>query len=314
MKRSHNSSLARSKLLGERFSQLLRMELESLGSASPNGKLLLQYYRNLFVEDGAAEFPVGISGYVDRLSPAIERIRQVTAADLPRFSGQLPERALVLDAGSGYGTESLLFATLKAEVTSVELVEERHLLARSRLPFYQKHVDFPLLVQWVNSDILRFLAERRQFDFVWAMEAISHIHLFSQFLQLAREALKPSGFLIVSDPNAFNPLSLARSVWVRRSVRHRTHQRFPDPATCAKVNYAIEHIFTVERMRKILEGCGFLIEEISMTGFMGSSFLPRSWKKSRALSHLLQSFQRFCSSAPIVNRMGSIYTIVARKV
>lgn len=258
------------------------------------------YYKNMFAGENIL-IPAGANGYSFRLGPAVEECRNL------RGKGR------ILDAGSGYGTESLLFSLLGNEVTGVELVSERAQIALSRVDYYASVWDSPLNLKFVNADVFRFLEKAEPFDIIWIMEAISHIHPAEDFLDLTYRKLKKSGKIIISDPNRLNPLAWVRSVKIRGSLKHKTHQRFKDPETGRPVDYGQERIFSASRMQQMLIERGFQIERAYVSGFMGTSFIPGPLLLKKSVVRFLDSFERTVRKIPPVSSFGSLFTIVASK-
>jgi len=283
------------------FCELLRDEVNHRAGHNMNGLALRRYYRKLFLTDGALS-PLGVYGYASRLAPALLSLKEAESA------------VRLLDAGCGYGTESFLFALSGADVTGVELVPERVELARSRLDFYRDHASFPLSIQFINADIMRYLKGAGPFDIIWAMEAVSHIHPLEAFLSLAYKCLSPGGLLITSDPNALSPIALYRAYRIRSAPHYTLRIKARDPSSGAPVYEAVERVFSVLGYARRLKKAGFRVKQIAMSGFMASSLVPSSLHRSQLVFTLLTSFQRMLRALPILRLMGTIYTVVAQKV
>lgn len=283
------------------FCDLFGEELDFRSAHGLDAQPLRRYYPNLFLADGTLS-PLGVYGYASRLAPALLSIRQAGP------------NVKLLDAGCGYGTEALLFALSAAEVTGVELVPERAALARSRLSFYQSFASAPFSVQFVNADVIGYLERGGPFDIIWTMEAVSHIHPLEDFLSLAHKSLAPGGLLVTSDPNALNPIALYRAYRIRGAPRPTLRVKAKDPGSGAPVYEAVERVFSVLGYARKLSKAGFKVTGITMSGFIGSSFVPLSFHKSKFIFSLLTSFQRMLQSLPILRLMGTVYTVVARKV
>lgn len=260
---------------------------------------LKSYYKNFF--KNRTVIPASVYAYGKRLEPMIKELIN------------LKEPAKILDGGCGYGTESLLFSLLGHEVVGVDLVSERINIASSRIKFYQSFCNFPMKISFVNANIFSFLESSPSFDIIWLMESISHIYPPLDFLCLVHRKLKKRGKLIISDPNATSPLALLRSIKIRGSLKHSTHKKFKDPNLGIPVDYAQENIFTVYKMKKILEQIGFKINEISMAGYMGTSFIPKSILQFDLTFNLLKNLFNLLQKTPLVRLIGTVYTIVATK-
>lgn len=113
--------------------------------------------------------------------------------------GWLPDDpdAAILDAGCGTGR---LLAFLRrrgySQISGVDLSPQQVELARkAQLPVEQ-------------GDVLEYLAERpAAFDFITAMDLVEHLSRdeILRFIELARQALRPGGTLIVQTPNPDSP-------------------------------------------------------------------------------------------------------------
>jgi len=258
------------------------------------------YLSNLFDRD-LNLIRAGVIGYAQRLGPLLFELRNS------------PENTKRLSAGGGYGTESILLSSLGKEFIGVELVKKRADLAVSRIEFYQSLSDKKIKLNFINSHILRFLDNSCKFDIIWAMEAISHIYPLEDFLAKAYEKLNHNGKLIVSDPNKINPLALFRSMKIRGSVFHKTHQNFLDPDTHLPVDYSQEKIYSVKKLKKILKSFGFIIENTLITGFLGTSLLPKSILIKKQTYDVLKKIKDLPKNTPFIRHFGSLYTITARK-
>jgi len=282
-----------------RFLNLVRDELRRYDPAGRASAELRRYLGPQLAAGGELS-PLGVAGYSARLRPVIETI----------LAG--PPGLRILDAGSGYGTESLLFAWLGADVTAVELVRERHDIARGRPETFRRPGDPPLRIDFVHANILRFLQSSPAFDLIWTMEAISHIYPPERFLDLARGRLAPGGLLAVSDPNQANPVAWARAVLLRGSIRHVPHRKFTDPESGISVEYGQEQIHSVRGMTRLLLRSGYTVERCVVSGFLASTLLPRKWRNRRVPVALSLAFQKSAGRTPLIRRLGANYTILAR--
>ncbi len=279
---------------------LLESELAVAPSAAPHIHALHRYYKHFLTSDGRVLY-IAVRAYVARLWPLVECLLQA------------PRPVRLLDAGCGYGTEAYLAALLGAEVTGVDLVPERIAVAEARREFFQSQARDALQIEFEAANVLRFLACRRRYDLMWAMEAISHIHPPEAFLRAAFAALRPGGALIVSDPNRANPLAYLRSVAIRGSLRPATHQKFHDPETGQPVDYGQEHIVSTSRIGRALRQVGFVVERIVMSGFMATTVLPSTLLRRPACEVVLSRFGWLAARLPGVRRLGTVYAVVARK-
>jgi len=286
------------------FCRLLEEELVFRGENGLDPGPLKAYYRNLFKE-GDKTVPAAAFGYSRRFAGLIKEL------EVKQEKGQTA--ITIMDAGCGYGSESLLFALLGHDAVGVELVRERAELARSRIPFFQSRCAFPLKIRFENANILEFLERSSPLDAIWSMEAVSHIYPPEAFLNLAYQRLKTDGLLIVSDPNKKNPWAFVRSVRIRGGLRHAPHQRFRDPEKGAPVDYGQENIFTAPGFKRELEKAGFRVKSLCYSGFMGTSFFPENALRKKLFSRFLISVEKSARKIPFVKSLGSIYTAIAVK-
>lgn len=282
------------------YARCLEQELVFREKKGLNVLLLKSYLRHLLSPDGKI-IRLGWEGYGQRLTFIIDALKAAQ------------KNLRILDAGCGYGTESLLFSLFPVEVWGIDLVPERIALARSRIDFFQSLSKRPLEVTFVNANIFRFLENAPPFDIIWAMESISHIYPPEKFFQICRQKISDDGKLIISDPNRLNPLALIRSMKIRGSIVHKPHKKFLDPETRQPADVGQEKIFNIFRIRKLLKAAGFQIKAIDVSGFMGSSLLPRSLFHKEKAARLLGRYQRIVQRTPILRSLGSIYTLVATK-
>ncbi len=258
--------------------------------------LALKYEDKLF--SGGKLRPLAVAGYAARLAPMISALRT-------------KERPKILDAGSGCGSESILFGLLGAEVTGVDLVLFRTEYARSRLPFFQNSSPEELKVRFVTENVLEFLHFPRGFDIIWANEAISHIHPAETFFQEARASLNPRGLLVISDSNSLNPLARLRASRIRGASDWYVHRQFKLMDDASHDEVSEERLFSVPEFSRKLREAGFVVHAIDMNGFMGSQILLKRWHNSPLVAAHLVLFQGIMKKLPLLRLLGSNMTIIA---
>ncbi len=162
-----------------------------------------------------------------------------------RAEGASAEPPRVLDAGSGFGTYSMLYAAMGAEVIGVDLRPDRLSAAERRLHFYAEKTGIHPRVSYERADLTR--AWPREYDLVWVYNALSHIDPLEGFLGAVRDHLRPGGVLVVGDINGAHPAHLKRLAQLRSEV----HQEYvaPDGERHA---YAVERTFPPGEFRQIL--------------------------------------------------------------
>jgi 2-polyprenyl-3-methyl-5-hydroxy-6-metoxy-1,4-benzoquinol methylase len=158
----------------------------------------------------------------------------------------------VLDAGSGFGTYSMLFAAVGAEVTGVDLRPDRLSAAERRLRFHRESTGRELAVHYERADLTRRWPG--DYDLVWVYNALSHIDPLEDFLRATRQHLRAGGVLVVGDINGAHPLHLRRL----EKVRSEVHQEYvaPDGERHA---YAVERPFPPAELRDIMSRQGMRV-------------------------------------------------------
>ena len=156
----------------------------------------------------------------------------------------------VMDAGSGFGTYSMLYAVCGAEVVGADLRPDRLDAAERRLAFYREHTGVSLPVRYDRADLTREWTT--DVDLVWVYNALSHIDPLDLFFEQTRKHLTPGGVLVVGDINGAHPEHHARLEKLRTEV----HQEYvaPDGSRHA---YAVEREFPPRELRALLQDAGF---------------------------------------------------------
>ena len=129
----------------------------------------------------------------------------------------------VLDAGCGIGNEAILCGLLGAQVTGVDLNEDRLALAKNRVKYYNNKFNTNLDVNLSAESVLKEFDQK--FDVIWSMESISHIDPAEEFIKLSYINLKSGGRLIITDPNALNLYSYLSCKKHRKKLAVHTQQR-----------------------------------------------------------------------------------------
>ncbi len=162
------------------------------------------------------------------------------------------DRPRVMDAGSGFGTYSMLYAAVGADVVGADLRPDRLSAAERRAKFYRESTGRPLEVRYTRADLTRDW--ERDVDLVWVYNALSHIDPLDGFLQAVRDHLRPGGVLVVGDINGAHPEHIARLSRLRDEV----HQEYvaPDGQRHA---YAVERTFPPREMREVMGANGLKV-------------------------------------------------------
>ena len=145
--------------------------------------------------------------YDHNLSPVLKIIKE-----------QKPKQLRVLEVGSGCGTESLYLSLMGCKVVSVELLKKYVDVAKSRQNIIENNLNIKLAVEFIHSSILEF-EDIDKFDLIWMEQAFHHLEPRELVVEKISSLLKPRGYLILSEANAYNPIS---QIFLMRE-RYRTH-------------------------------------------------------------------------------------------
>lgn len=239
--------------------------------------------------------PAGASGDRFRLRFTRGYLRYIASA-LIRDRARRP---YVFDAGSGLGTESLLFASLGARVLSVDLKSERRGVAEKRRTFYEQALGISLDIEFRTDSVFNIPREPK-FDYIWSNQSISHIDPAESFIEMARDVLLPGGQLVVSDSNGnlLGRLALLR----RRGLK--VHKTFRIDDTGVEVPYADERTFSFGQIQKLLRSSGLKVVHAECTGFL------RGRTGEWAFRNLVQRLDRM---PVLATNLGRIYVVAGQK-
>ena len=173
-------------------------------------------------------------------------------SSLLSWQGERPP--VVLDAGSGLGTQSRLFALLGADVHGVDLRQDRVVIAQKRAQYWGEQFGCDLSVKF-SCESLFGLPKDGRYDFIWICQAISHIDPAEDFLDLTYELVKPGGQVIVFDPNGMYVPHQFHQLRNRGTCIHRTYTTH----TGEVVPYAMERLLTYGGIQRLLRRSGFQI-------------------------------------------------------
>jgi SAM-dependent methyltransferase len=164
---------------------------------------------------------------------------------------EIGSRPRVMDAGSGFGTYSMLYAAAGGEVVGADLRPDRLDAAEKRLAFHRELTGETLPVRYARADLTR--EWDGDYDMVWVYNALSHIDPLEAFLAQTRKHLKKGGVLVVGDINGAHPEHLARLNELRGDDVHQEYVA-PDGE---RHQYAVERPFPPAEIRQIFETNGF---------------------------------------------------------
>lgn len=172
----------------ESISEFLAAWLERAWLAPDEERVLRRYYASYVRHFG----PYMRRQYAEQTRELIARVQRLSA---PR----------VLEAGCGCGTESLYMALLGARVLGIDINQDRLGVARSRLAVLGREAGRSLDCAFENRSLFD-LEPRGDFDVIWMEQAFHHLEPREQVLKLLPRLLAPNGVVVISEPNAWNPL------------------------------------------------------------------------------------------------------------
>jgi 2-polyprenyl-3-methyl-5-hydroxy-6-metoxy-1,4-benzoquinol methylase len=150
----------------------------------------------------------------------------------------------VMDAGCGFGTYAMAFASCGGQVTGADLRMDRLDGARRRLEWHAAQTGRRLDVRYEYANLTK--PWDGDYDLVWTYNAFSHIDPIGDFLDLTRRHLRPGGVLVIGDINGGNPKHQQRL----ESVRHEVHQEYVSD-TGERHAYAVEATYSPDDLRKL---------------------------------------------------------------
>ena len=181
--------------------------------------------------------------YDRRLEPLLNRVQAGTR---------------VLEVGSGCGSECLLLASLRCEVTGIEIHKKRLHAARARQSLLEELCGSPLPCRFLEGSLFDGDLDLggEPFDIVWMEEAFHHLEPRKRVGERIASLVAIGGHLVIAETNALNPLVQlqlfrARGLPRVRTVtdeRGRTHE------------YGVERVTTVRRLERLFEKAGFQTE------------------------------------------------------
>ena len=167
--------------------------------------------------------------------------------DRARAMGSRPR---VMDAGSGFGTYSMLYAAVGGDVVGADLRPDRLDAAGKRLAFHREQTGESLPVRYARADLTR--EWDGDYDLVWVYNALSHIDPLEAFLAQTRKHLVQGGVLVIGDINGAHPEHIARLRALRGDEVHSEYVA-PDGE---RHTYAVERPFPPGEIRQIFEANG----------------------------------------------------------
>ncbi len=148
------------------------------------------------------------AGYRRHFGP---RLRHFYADQLREVATLVRPDTRLLEVGCGCGTESLWLAQQGADVTAIDVRQDRLDVAKARA------ATLGLNVAFTKTNLLDLPAEP-SFDIVWMEQAFHHLEPRDAVVRHIAALLKPGGHLAISEANGANPLIQAQ-LFARRGFK-----------------------------------------------------------------------------------------------
>ena len=173
-----------------------------------------------------------------------------TARWIVERAASIGRRPRVLDAGSGFGTYSMLYSAVGGDVIGADLRPDRLDAAQKRLAFHREQTGENLAVEYRRADLTK--EWDGDYDLVWVYNALSHIDPLEAFLAQTRKHLTQGGVLVIGDINGAHPEHLQRLQELRGDEVHSEYVA-PDGE---RYTYAVERPFPPCEIRQIFQTNG----------------------------------------------------------
>ena len=203
----------------------------------------------------------------------------------------------LLEVGSGCGTESLWFSFNGANVTSVDIKTDRLATARARQKLLEKFTGKKLQCRFKKQNLLE-MKEQDHFDLIWVQQTFHHLEPRADCVRAISSLLRPGGWLVVSEVNAWNPL-LQLQLLRRRGLQTICH--FEDE-NGNLLPYGNERILTASRLKRWFRDVGLR---------RGEAKYYRVFP-SHPIFDRFSALERMISGSPIVP-LNTHYNYVAQK-
>jgi len=221
---------------------------------------------------------------------------------------------MVLDAGSGYGSDSMLFASLGARVLAVNVSEAELTLAQKRQTYFEKFSGRRFDITYIQADLNTFTPPMANFSLTWLSSVLAIILDQDAFIQKIFHATRPGGQIIITDYNLLHP-PFFMAEWLRRRKAMKSCPAFAREADYLSmvrrkgrkgarffpgnngVFFDDVQFFTPYSLRKVLKEVGFMGVHLQFSGFLPIPLFP--------IRTLCQEFI-FCK-IPMIRVLGRAY-------
>jgi SAM-dependent methyltransferase len=305
-----NETLARAEAIAQEFYAVLRQEVRG-GNAGLTREEQAQLQ---------AHYPVMMTP--DQNPPELAATIYAERRKYPVAAILEAERAVALDAGCGYGSESFLFAACGARVVAVDGDAEKIRIARRRQAFFQEATGRAAEIHFAAADLDEYAPEE-ELTLTWLASVLAALTRQEDFLRRVGGATRAGGKLMVTDMNLWNPLFLAEE-WRRRRRAARWNGAFAREGDFGAMvarrgrqgaRYYFQEgetfddvqFFQPRSLTRLLEAAGWKVGGVHFSGYVPPA-LAR-W----GLTGLERTLARALAHAPIVSQMGYFYLGVGVK-
>ncbi len=204
--------------------------------------------------------------------------------------------------GCGYGSETILCSVLGAKVLGIDISEDRIEIAKKRVKFFSNKLNNAIDVKFSLRNVFEHYGE---YDLIWVNETIHHIAPLNKFLNLSHQNLKIGGKLIIADQNRLNPYAYILSKRAQKKYGG-VYIIKKDAGMEEIIHYAVERIFTIREIKKILTK---IYNNVEIYPF---SYFPFSIYK--AFNNYSMKIERnFIRKLPIIKLFSVGYTVICIK-
>jgi 2-polyprenyl-3-methyl-5-hydroxy-6-metoxy-1,4-benzoquinol methylase len=127
----------------------------------------------------------------------------------------------ILDIGSGHGNTALKLAQRGGEVTSIDIAPKLIEGCRYRAAKNNLHINFEVM------DAGEMTFADNSFDVIVGFRTIHHLPDIERFFFHAHRCLKPGGFILLVEPQKYNPFVEAGRYFIKNNAEDRTPTEHP---------------------------------------------------------------------------------------
>ena len=239
----------------QNISSFLRFWLEDNPLSQPEKKTLDTYY----------------TSYRKRFGPYIQHHYAEQTLEICAAIQELKD-PMVLEVGTGCGTEALWFALLGARVTAIDLSVDRLAVARARRVWLHHSLGVSLNIEFCDTSLFDF-SPTDGFDIIWMEQTFHHLEPRAEVYAKLFKLLKPGGSLFISESNAWN-IFMQLQLFLRRGFKTKIHMQDPSGNL---VQYGNERITTPFMLELGLKSAGFVVKKTRSFRLLPNSNPPAFW-------------------------------------